>query len=963
MKTTSKSTCGKLVATSFVAFAICAAMFWTPCAMGETNLSSIPIASGMLTVDAPGDYVVDTDISCTSLEVTAQGSVTFVNPDDDTTNTIHVVSITCVANASAVFNCKVVFDSTYNVAAEGPVAFAGGATATAPGLISGAYGNVLSGDVTFTSNWVLPASAAYTVPSGSRVTGTDVSGGNGSSVLVEDGGVAKFASAKLAIEGLRITVHGELDIEGWCECNATGTNVIEPVFPSATFSTGTIRVGGFKRTGSHVVCGFNAGDIYVGGNGLYSESTTQPMFFWIYKSEPVFHAMADFSIRGYNGNCGVALYEFEAVTFNTHGHTVAWTAKVQSNGREKLLKDGDGVFIMQPAAVGNANSKLMPIEVRGGTFRQANNLITGPVTVRSGAALAIADGVTISNDTTLEAGTALEFGAGASMTGSVVWPDGVVYICAVESGTLIHSGVTEEIKGRLALTTDSAAGELSVVDGALVFTKSEQPLTYTWNGADGGLYSSPGNWLIDGVVATSAPHAQDIAVFAPTADSAVTVDGNCRVSELRLSGSGAVTFANPSAGISRTIHVASISNASGVATTFNCKVVFDSTYNVAADGPVAFAGGATATAPGVTSGAYGNVLSGDVTFTSNWDLPAGAAYIVPAGARVTGENVSGGNGSSILVEEGGAARFASAQLAIQGLRITVHGELDVEGCCECNATGTNVVEPVFPSATFSTGTIRAGGFKRTGSHVVCGFNAGDIYVGENGLYSESTTNPMFFWIYKSEPVFHAMADFSIRGYNGNCGVALFEIEAVTFNTHGHTVAWTAKVQSNGREKLVKDGDGVFIMQPVAVANANSRSMPVEVRGGTFRQANNLITGPVTVRSGGTFEVVDNLAAPNAVTLEAGSVLALGVGGSVSGSIATPASGCATVRPVVDFSAAAGWSKKVTLGVLAAGADVSALVLDAENVQMPPKGWQLGLARDGDNLILTVRKSGMMVFVK
>ena len=107
-------------------------------AVGAANLSSMPVVSGMLTVDAPGDYVVDTDISCTSLEVTAQGSVTFVKPDDDTTNTIHVVSITCVANASAVFNCKVVFDSTYNVAAEGPVAFAGGATATAPGLTSGA---------------------------------------------------------------------------------------------------------------------------------------------------------------------------------------------------------------------------------------------------------------------------------------------------------------------------------------------------------------------------------------------------------------------------------------------------------------------------------------------------------------------------------------------------------------------------------------------------------------------------------------------------------------------------------------------------------------------------------------------------------------------------------------------------------------------------------------------------------
>jgi len=270
---------------------------------------------------------------------------------------------------------------------------------------------------------------------------------------------------------------------------------------------------------------------------------------------------------------------------------------------------------------------------------------------------------------------------------------------------------------------------------------------------------------------------------------------------------------------------------------------------------------------------------------------------------------------------------------------------------------------VFPSDVFSTGTIRVGGFKRTGDKVVCGFNAGDIYVGGNGLYSESTTQPMFFWIYKSEPVFHATADFSIHGHNATCGVSLFDIETVTFNTHGHTISWTAKIGSNGREKLVKDGDGVFIMQPVAVNNGNSRLMPIEVKGGTFRQGNSQITGPIAVRGGATLEVASGVTAANAVTLDAGASLELSEGALVSGTISTPATGTATVKPHGDFSGLTGWKASATLGVLAADADVAALSLDATGITFPSRGWQAKLMRSNDSLDIVFSKSGMMVIVR
>ena len=934
-------------------------------AVNATDLSSVPVVSGTLTISAPGEYVVDGDVQCTTLAITAEGAVTFVNPSAGETNTIHVGSVTSVANASAAFNCKVAFDAAYNVAAEGPVTFAGGATATAPGTTSGAYGNVLSGDITFTANWTLPAGVAYTVPSGSQITGAAVSGGSASFIVIEYGGVAKFASATLARNGLHITVYGELDIDGWCTCNATNDTFNE--FPSATFSPGLIRAGGFKRTGDKVVCGFNATNLYVGANGLYNESTTHPDWFWLNREGVIYHAYDDFDIHGSTAEHAFCIFEATA-TFNTHGHVVTWTAKINGGDTAKIVKDGDGVFEMRPNGIFGNNAdgvKVMPIEVRGGVFKQGNAVVTGPVTVRGGATLAVADGVTIANAITLEAGATLEFGSGAVVGGAVTWPEGDIYICAKETGILIPSGVTDEVLARMSLSPASVGGTLEVVDGALVFT-SDNRAVYTWKGGVDGRYSTAGNWLLDGATAVSAPGAQDVALFTPSSNVVVVLDGDAAIAELRVFGSDSVAFVNPSAAETNTIRMVRMRTGEGVGTTFNCKVAFDAAYNVTAEGPVTFAGGATATAPGTTFGAYGNVLKGDIAFTSAWVLPASAAYTVPAGSRVTGTNVSGGNGSSILVEEGGVAKFASATLGTRGLRITVHGELEIDGWCTCNATDD--LYALFPSETLSTGVVRAGGFKRTGNKVVQGINANNVYIGAYGLYEDGSGSRDWFWFQKTDAVYHATTDFAIAGSSAKSAFIIYA--PLTVNTHGHTVTWTARLSgghdANNNGMIVKEGDGVFVMQPAGMVSADNavtiKTIPIEVRGGTFRQGNAITTGPVTVRGGGTFEVVDNLAAPNVVTLEAGAVLALGAGGSVVGSISTPATGTATVKPHGDFSGLTGWKASATLGVLAADADVSALSLDATGIVLP-RGWQAKLMRSNDNLDIVFSKSGMMVIVK
>ena len=991
---------GKLTALLAVG-AICA----LPFAANATDLSSVPVASGTLTIYEGGEYVVDQDVTCTTLEVMASGPVTFVNPSESETNTIHVGSVVSGANANPTFNCKVAFDSAYNVTAGSPIVFAGGATATMPGTIEGIYGDTLLGSITFTENWVLPASATYTVAAGARIVGKDVSGGNASSIVVEEGASARFANATLATKGLHITVFGVLDVVGWCTCNAT--DVTFNKFPSETLSTGTICVGGLRKTGNKVVQLINANEIYIGAQGLYEDGTGSRDWIWFHESDAVYHATADFAISGSHANS--AFVVFAPATFNTHGHMVTWTAKLNGSNSGsnagKIVKDGAGMFVMQPAGMVSQNNAAdiatMPVDVKGGVFKMGNALVTGPITVRSGATLSVADGLTIANAITLEPEATLDFGANAVVGGTVTWPEGDIYICAKESGTLIASGVTEAALEKIVLSPDSVDGTFSVSDGALVFTKRDSVI-YVWQGGVDDRFSTLGNWLVDGAAAASLPHAQDIALFENTAAVTVVLDSDSFVGELRFTGTSPVTLENPSATETNTVRVGSITSGADANPTFNCRVAFDSAYNVTAESPVVFAGGATTPALGTVAGAYGGILSGDIEITANCVLPASAVYTVSAESRLVGKDVSGGNASSIVVAEGASAKFASATLATRGLRMTVFGELDIEGWLTCNAATDTFAK--FPSETLSTGTIRVGGVKGTGDKVVQAFNVNDIYIGANGLYGMNTAHPDWFWLDTSSVVYHAMEDFALSGSAANSSFLV--CSPITFNTHGHTVTWTAKIGGDGNGSITKDGEGVFVLQPPAVfpANqaANVSAMPLEVKSGVLRMGTAIVAGPVAVRDGATFEVAGGVTAANAVTLDSGatmdvgagataagavtlaeratlvlgasgaaagvvtlaqdSTLEIGAGATVSGQIVTPTSGRATVRPIVESHETAGETVVATLGTLAAGANVANLALD-ETMITCPKGWRAKLKRDGDNLDLVIFKSGLTIYVR
>ena len=55
--------------------------------------------------------------------------------------------------------------------------------------------------------------------------------------------------------------------------------------------------------------------------------------------------------------------------------------------------------------------------------------------------------------------------------------------------------------------------------------------TYTWNGASGGDWATPGNWLVGGAAATTAPTSADYIEF--NSASALTVGGSTALAVTR----------------------------------------------------------------------------------------------------------------------------------------------------------------------------------------------------------------------------------------------------------------------------------------------------------------------------------------------------------------------------------------------------------------------------------------------
>ncbi len=400
---------------------------------------SIP-ASTQVTVDTAVDVAV----------VRLGGGVTLANPAADAgTGAVATNTITCSAIVNAggesVIDCAVRFIDPYNVAATDVVRFAGGATAARMGKLDAGPSRVLAGDITIAADFdVIDASADYwCVTNASRLTAgvlkkNDASGNvNGTpNFRICEGGYAHFTSITSGRDRLTVSVQGELEVDNWYDTTSVRvksngqTYAGDIGYPGdEAFAESTIRAGGIRRTRystnsnyTDYMTYFYPANYYIGSLGIGLTYRDYSLMFT--GCEKHIYATADFSIFNYTGAtpsnpADWGVYIAADTTLDTQGHIVTWTAGAVINQSSTFTKAGEGTLVMEPRGAtyegaGNA------VVVAGGTLEARACTLSGaatwssvfggvPVTVKDGAVLRIASGVTsVTNAVTLQAGATLD---------------------------------------------------------------------------------------------------------------------------------------------------------------------------------------------------------------------------------------------------------------------------------------------------------------------------------------------------------------------------------------------------------------------------------------------------------------------------------------------------------------------------------------------------------------------------
>ena len=343
-------------------------------------------------------------------------------------------------------------------------------------------------------------------------------------------------------------------------------------------------------------------------------------------------------------------------------------------------------------------------------------------------------------------------------------------------------------------------------------------------------------------------------------------------------------------------NVANVINESASVQTLSNEVFFATTYNVALEKAVNFAGGATATTAGTATGSVGKTLTGDITFTGNWAM--NASYTVPSGSRIAAQNVTG-SGAALTINQGGYAHFTSIQPGkndtVWRINLTVNGTLEVDG----NVDYWNSGNGGSVQAVAGTGVIKAKGFyKHGGKQHLC--NISTIKVGAGS----ASSRPIFGATYGSnmlhfyDVTIQAMADIEFESlYNSsmpkeNGGISLHAGKTMTIKTEDddgnpHTVIWGCSfcVKSNSGSswgysdsnvRLSKQGKGTLIMRNRCSITGSSGYQKgyngyTDVRGGTLRveEKGQLGSSALTVFGGARFELANSVALPNNTTLSGG----------------------------------------------------------------------------------------------
>ena len=486
--------------------------------------------------------------------------------------------------------------------------------------------------------------------------------------------------------------------------------------------------------------------------------------------------------------------------------------------------------------------------------------------------------------------------------------------------------------------------------------------SYTWSNATGNrLFSDAGNWT-DGATGAAAgpagsafePTRFDALSFPASAD--VVVDKLATVCSVALN--SGVVLGNPDATTTNTLTFCKLSNAGTGTATVSCGAEFVAGYEVSLQGPVDFAGGATAWSLGISLDASTSEIEhtfrGDITFRDSLGIPNEApTWTVPSGSRLvaTGlEKKKGLNGHvngspAMRIENGGSARFGYVTVGRDNVYLSVQGEMEVDGIYSVRSVYNNTGS--YPGdfgyigdEAFAGSVIRAGGLLRPSdsinSYDACVYPA-NLYIGGQGICQATAHNGIKF-VGCAKKVY-ATADFTIRGPDASSGLLALEADA-EFDTQGHTVTWTSGI--SGAATLTKKGEGTLVMSPAAGTSA--------------------FTGSVVV-NGGTLAISNDVLTATSISLGEGTAIAVGANRTVPAAGVVAASGA--VRVVVTGNMAeAQPGDEYPLFANCTAETFAQLRIDSSKLQSLSRRYGAFLRRNGDGAVsMVITKRGLTVYLK
>ncbi len=423
-----------------------------------------------------------------------------------------VVSVVNESSSVQVFSNAVYFASTYNVDLENIVDFAGGARATTVGSASGTVGKTLTGDITFTDNWVMDG--AYIVPAGSKLAAQDVTG-SGAALTINNGGYAHFASIQPGkndtVWRINLDVNGLLEVDGNVDYwNSGGGGSVQAVSSSA--GTGVIKAKGFYKHGGkqhlttikHIKVGAGSAE----SNPIFGSTYGSNMLHFF--QDITLQAMADIEFQSVydknnkKENGGLSLHAGKTMRINTedddgNGHTVIWGSSFcvkqnngsswgYSSGNVRISKEGKGTLVMRnkcsiTGSTGYVKDYNGYTDVKGGILRveEKGQLGNSELTVYADSRFELADGVALPNNAVITGGgnsisignnasfklkassgdnAAIAMGTGSTLTGNI----------ALGTNATLTVGANSKITGNVTLGVNSvmSTGLSSTIGGNLV---------------------------------------------------------------------------------------------------------------------------------------------------------------------------------------------------------------------------------------------------------------------------------------------------------------------------------------------------------------------------------------------------------------------------------------------------------------------------------------------------------------